>query len=249
MYQEDKMEEDASGKKKFVKVWRNNSVHSLIGADGYYIKVGSMEKQAQDDMTSKELTELRERGQKPDKMVIHESNQKKLRAIMRNCYAKSMPEEHKMEKYWTSNSLHSLRHVFAQAWLTRSKGDFSWVAERGHWGGIAILEQAYGKPNPDLQLAKSIQYSETTLAEAEVDQSKPVEDVNIQKKLNLTPKQLQEVIAMTLKSMNYKSDVTTTYAEANPELSEGASTSNTPKEEKADSDSGDVMLDEEINKE
>ena len=248
-YQEDKMEEDASGKKKFVKVWKNNSVHSLIGADGYYIKVGTMEKQAQDDMTDKELTELRERGQQKDKMVINEKNQKILRAIMRNCYAKSFPEEHKMEKYWTSNSLHSLRHVFAQAWLTRSKGDFSWVAERGHWGGIAILEQAYGKPNPDLQLAKSIQYSETSLAEAEVEVSKPVEDVNIKQKLNLTEKQLQEVIKMTMASMNYKSDVTTTYAEANPELSEGASTSNTPKEETSDSDSGEALMQEEDNTE
>ena len=69
------------------------------------------------------------------------------------------------------------------------------------------------------------------------------------KKLNLTEKQLQDAIKMTMASMNYKSDVTTTFAEANPELSEGASTSNTPKEETSDSDSGDALMQEEDNTE
>jgi len=183
---------------------KQNDVHALIGKDGKYIGLGTMELQAKDDMTTDELNDLRGRDQEPEVMKTNDTNQAKLRAIMRFCYKKVFPKKHAMESYWTSNSLHSLRHVFAQAWLARSGQDFQWVANRGHWGGIAILEQAYGQPNERKQLAKTVKYSNTTLAQAEKADNTDAEDDKDLKDLKVDPKTLAKLLELLKQQMNDK---------------------------------------------
>ena len=46
-------------------------------------------------------------------------------------------------------------------------GDFNFVAERGHWGGIGILEKAYGGTTDDKQMLDTITYSKQSLEWAE----------------------------------------------------------------------------------
>jgi len=199
-----------------------NTVHALIGYDGKFIGLGTMELQTTDDMTSAEKKELEARKQKPEMMKQITNQQSKIRAIMRNCYERVFPKKHNLESYWTSNSLHSLRHVFAQAWLDRSDKDFQWVANRGHWGGIAILEQAYGQPKKEEQLRKDIEYSKVTLADAEQRIQDESKQKDVTKDLKITPENLKELYALIQKGLDTKIEVSKEYKDANPELSEGA---------------------------
>ena len=200
-----------------------NTVHALIGYDGKYIGLGTMELQTTDDMTTAEKQDLKDRKQKPEMMKQISKHQNKMRAIMRNCFQRVFPKKHELESYWTSNSLHSLRHVFAQAWLARSKFDFKWVSERGHWGGIAILEQAYGKPTAKLQLIKTAKYSETTLAQAEQQAQSKAQEKTAEESTGVTdPKVMAMLEKLTEKMMNTKFETTKEYAEKHPEQVEGA---------------------------
>ncbi len=199
-----------------------NPIHSLIGYDGKYIGLGTMELQTSEDMTEEERKDLKARKQKPDMLKQKSEAQQKMRAIMRYCYQKVFPEKHNLEKYWTSNSLHSLRHVFAQAWLARSDMDFGWVANRGHWGGIAILEQAYGKPSKKKQLVKTMNYSKFSLADAEKRDSQKAEEKDASTGLNLDQKQMNELLAMIQKGMQTKFEVDKDYEAQHPEESAGA---------------------------
>tara|TARA_R110002051_G_scaffold155928_1_gene227773 strand:+ start:2623 stop:4977 length:2355 start_codon:yes stop_codon:yes gene_type:complete len=199
-----------------------NTVHALIGYDGKYIGLGTMELQTTDDMTTAEKQDLADRKQKPEFMKQISKHQNKMRAIMRNCYERVFPKKHNLETYWTSNSLHSLRHVFAQAWLDRSDKDFQWVANRGHWGGIAILEQAYGQPKKEEQLRKDIAYSKISLEMAE-QRIKDTEDKkDVAKDTNLNKEELEQLLAVVQKGLDTKFEVDKNYKLANPELSEGA---------------------------
>jgi len=199
-----------------------NTIHSLIGYDGKYIGLGTMELQTMEDMTDAEKKDLRAREQKPDMMIQKTTDQSRIRAIMRNCYERVFPKKHNLEKYWTSNSLHSLRHVFAQAWLARSGQDFAWVANRGHWGGIAILEQAYGQPTKEEQLRKTIEYSKFSLKDAEMRDKVDTEKKDATKDLNITPQNLEVLMALIQKGLDTKVEVSPEYKQANPEQSEGA---------------------------
>ncbi len=49
-----------------------------------------------------------------------------------------------MESYWMKHPLHSIRHVFAQNLLERSKWNFGQVAILGHWKTIDELKNSYG---------------------------------------------------------------------------------------------------------
>jgi len=214
--------DERTGKKKMVTKQKSNNVHALIGKDGKYIQLGTMELQSSEDMTTLEKKELEARGQRSQIMRTTDAPER-LRAIMRVCYERVMPEKHGMQKYWTSNSLHSLRHVFAQAWLARSKFDFKWVSERGHWGGIAILEQAYGKPTAKLQLIKTAKYSETTLAQAEQQAQSKAQEKTAEESTGVTdPKVMAMLEKLTEKMMNTKFETTKEYAEKHPEQVEGA---------------------------
>ena len=214
--------DERTGKKKMVTKQKSNNVHALIGKDGKYIQLGTMELQSSEDMTTLEKKELEARGQR-SQIMRKTDDPSRLRAIMRVCYERVMPEKHGMQKYWTSNSLHSLRHVFAQAWLARSKFDFKWVSERGHWGGIAILEQAYGKPTAKLQLIKTAKYSETTLAQAEEQAQSKAQEKTAEESTGVTdPKVMAMLEKLTEKMMNTKFETTKDYAEKHPEQVEGA---------------------------
>ena len=48
------------------------------------------------------------------------------------------------EDYWLNKSIHSLRHLFAQLWLRKSKWNFGVVADRGHWETLDTLKKHYG---------------------------------------------------------------------------------------------------------
>ena len=214
--------DERTGKKKMVTKQKTNNVHALIGKDGKYIHLGTMEFQSSEDMTTLEKKELEARGQR-SQIMRSTGKAKRLRAIMRLCYERVMPEKHGMQKYWTSNSLHSLRHVFAQAWLARSKFDFKWVSERGHWGGIAILEQAYGKPTAKLQLIKTAKYSEITLAQAEQQAQAKAQEKTAEESTGVTdPKVMAMLEKLTEKMMNTKFETTKAYAEQNPDQAVGA---------------------------
>ena len=199
-----------------------NTVHALIGYDGKYIGLGTMELQTTDDMTTAEKQDLKDRKQKPEMMKQISKHQNKMRAIMRNCFQRVFPKKHELESYWTSNSLHSLRHVFAQAWLDRSDKDFQWVANRGHWGGIAILEQAYGQPKKEEQLRKDIQYSKVTLEMAEQRIKDTESKKDISKDININQEGLDQLLAVVQKGLDTKFEVDDKFKKANPELSEGA---------------------------
>jgi len=140
-----------------------NTVHALIGADNEYIKVGTMTKQSFDDLDA----EQQKSGKFKRDMMVKEKHQEIIRVIMRHCYQEAIPLLYEEEAYWKKMSLHSLRHVFAQAWIKRSGGDFNFVADRGHWGGIGILEKAYGGTTDDKQMLDTITYSKQSLEWAE----------------------------------------------------------------------------------
>ena len=118
--------------------------------------------------------------------------------------------------------MHSLRHVFAQAWLDRSDKDFQWVANRGHWGGIAILEQACGQPKKEEQLRKDILYSKVTLEMAEQRIKDTENKKDISKDINISQEKLNELLAVVQKGLDTKFEVDDKFKKANPELSEGA---------------------------
>ena len=48
------------------------------------------------------------------------------------------------EDYWLERTIHSLRHIFAQLWLRKSKWNFGVVADRGHWETLDTLKKHYG---------------------------------------------------------------------------------------------------------
>ena len=50
----------------------------------------------------------------------------------------------KGEQYWIQKPNHSMRHVFAQLWLSKSDWNFGVVADRGHWDTLDTLKKSYG---------------------------------------------------------------------------------------------------------
>jgi len=67
------------------------------------------------------------------------------------------------KKYFRLHSLHALRHLFAQYWLKATQGadesgtkDFSFVMEQGHWGGVDVLMNFYGKSSKTSLAKKQI---------------------------------------------------------------------------------------------
>jgi hypothetical protein len=53
------------------------------------------------------------------------------------------------DDYWIKKPLHSIRHVFAQTWLRKSKWNFGLVADIGHWKIIDTLKLHYGDRDDD----------------------------------------------------------------------------------------------------
>ena len=51
------------------------------------------------------------------------------------------------EEYWILKPNHSIRHLFAQLWLSKSDWNFGVVADRGHWETLDVLKDHYGGMN------------------------------------------------------------------------------------------------------
>ena len=105
--------------------------HSLIGADGRYTELGTL------DLPATAY------GKNADRGFVQPVNSQRarIRAMFRHCY-------HKVElkdDYWYDHTLHSLRHVFAQYWLELSEYNYGFVATIGHWKTISIVKDVYGK--------------------------------------------------------------------------------------------------------
>jgi hypothetical protein len=104
--------------------------HSLIGADGRYTELGTLDKPAT------AYGKKREEG-----LVKPTTKRDKIRAMMRHCYHHAKLTD----DYWYEHSLHSLRHVFAQYWLELSEFNYGFVAMIGHWKTESIVREVYGK--------------------------------------------------------------------------------------------------------
>ena len=128
-----------------------NKIHALIGKDGEYTKVGTMEFPRTAKFIPEKVKEYKKNNWTVPKVWTIDQNRKKIRAIMRVCYAEVLPRD-LYKKYFRLHSLHALRHLFAQYWLKATQGadesgtkDFSFVMEQGHWGGVDVLMNFYGK--------------------------------------------------------------------------------------------------------
>jgi len=132
-----------------------NFHHSLIGGDGKYTKVGTMTYPSKAKLNPDEKKIFNQNDWEVPQIGLKIDPRSLLRAIMRQCYAKAMPQK-TVEKYFDTNSLHALRHVFAQYWLKATDKDFSLVQDVGHWGGIDVLKNFYGRSSQAENLRKLI---------------------------------------------------------------------------------------------
>ena len=170
-----------------------NPIHALIGADGKYTKVGTMEF----PKTAKFRPEMRKLYNKKNwtipEVKKEDTERQKLRAIMRICYEKVL-ERDMYDEYFKEHSLHALRHLFAQYWLRASQGkdgtgtkDFAFVMELGHWGGVDVLMNYYGKSSNAAKGRKQVHLNTTYDGlEEDVKKIKDWEDKDAVKKLNET---------------------------------------------------------------
>tara|TARA_R100000963_G_C4625599_1_gene91928 strand:- start:42 stop:1106 length:1065 start_codon:yes stop_codon:yes gene_type:complete len=76
------------------------------------------------------------------------------------------------QDYWLSRTIHSLRHLFAQLWLRKSKWNFGVVAGRGHWETLDTLKKHYGGvPKPALAGIMTDVFSSDQDGENKMDQA------------------------------------------------------------------------------
>ena len=119
--------------------------HSLIGADGRYTELGTL------DLPASVFEEKeKERG-----TVKPTGKRAKVRAMLRHCYH----EAGLKDDYWYKHSLHSVRHVFAQYWLSLSDYNYGFVADIGHWQTESIVKTVYGKKTDTATLAQMTKYA------------------------------------------------------------------------------------------
>jgi hypothetical protein len=159
--------------KLYSEVWENPrtqqqetyDMHPLIGTDGKYISVGTMHLPKKHKLTAKQRKEYDEKpfSKYSTYGMAKENSQniKKLMAILRYCYKKVG----KTETYWYKDSLHAVRHAFAQMWLKKSNRDLAWVKDWGHWGGVDVLEKHYGKQTDEDKIDAGNMYAERKLSD------------------------------------------------------------------------------------
>ena len=157
----------------YSEVWENPrtgiqetyDMHPLIGTDGKYIHVGTMHLPKKHKLTAKERKEFDEKpfSKYSSYGMARENNKniKKLMAILRYCYKKVG----KTETYWYKDSLHAVRHAFAQMWIKKSNRDLAWVKDWGHWGGVDVLEKHYGKQTAQEKIDAANLYAEIKLTD------------------------------------------------------------------------------------
>ena len=151
-----------------------NHDHALIGFDGKYLRVGTYKYPTSHGLTATKKAELEKAGgeAKQIERVTKDGEpvERTLHAIIRKCivdsdvdldqtwYNKKTGLDVKIGQYWVTNTMHSLRHVFAQYWLFKSNHNFSFVAQKGHWAGTKILEDAYGGTSDEETLAQNVEF-------------------------------------------------------------------------------------------
>ena len=103
---------------------RPNKLHSLIGADGKYTRIDTINL--------------------PTAKVKPTERRDIILLILRHCYEQAGLED----TFFYDRPIHSLRHVFAHYWLKKSGYDYQLVMKLGHWNNLNLLEGSYGKMDP-----------------------------------------------------------------------------------------------------
>lgn len=140
-----------------------NYDHVLIGYDGKYIETNSVKFPTKHKLTIAQKNEKEANNETIRSVKKVAKNEEKLHAIMRQCLIASGVDlsEHDEDgnligDYWLTDSLHSIRHIFAQKWLIQSHWNYSFVAKKGHWGASQILEDAYGSKGNKQQMLDNL---------------------------------------------------------------------------------------------
>ena len=169
-----------------------NFDHALIGTDDKYVKVETMKFPTKHKLTKKAVREMREKGETPRKLTVQTEAQEKLHAIMRQAFIASgvdleeVVEGEVIGRYWLTDSLHSLRHVFAQKWLLQSNWNFTFVSKKGHWGAPQILQDAYGGQSNEQYISDSLQFAKKSLEDAEKEAQEQLNFGEVEKDLGDT---------------------------------------------------------------
>ena len=156
--------------KLYSKVWDNPQtgvresydMHPLIGRDDQYIKIGTLHLPKDAKLSDTEKDKYRKNPYSEFTMFPQVRETKEIaliHVILRYCYKKVGL----MEDYWYKDSLHAVRHTFAQMWLKKSKRDLAWVMKWGHWGGVDVLEKHYGQQTDEQFLETAHDYAEIKL--------------------------------------------------------------------------------------
>jgi len=122
-----------------------NHYHSLIGADDYYTKVGTLQFGADPKFSTAERQLFKKNTWTIPRVAKIAQNRKKMRAIFRQCYKEALEKGQVLDNYFLKHSLHAIRHLFAQYWIKSSNKDYTFVAKLGHWGGTDVLQNFYGE--------------------------------------------------------------------------------------------------------
>ena len=152
-----------------------NNHHALIGDDGKYIDSATMKFPTKHKLSPRQVFEIK-KTRKPLPQLKATENQKKLHAIMRKCFVESgvnldeVIDGIVIGQYWLQDTLHSLRHVFAQKWLLQSGWNFTHVARKGHWASTKILEDAYGGQGNKTYMMDSIHFAQMKLEDVEKEE-------------------------------------------------------------------------------
>ena len=156
--------------------------HALIGYDGKYVELGTLEYPAKAKLSRDEARKLEEEGKPIEQVKLKPDAILRLKMIMRHCY-----EEVGLTKsYWTTNSLHAVRHTFAQLWIKKSGYNYEFVRGWGHWTHLTTLMSHYGGQSDADKLRYANEFNKNELShlikEEEKQEQKSAEEKEKAKK-------------------------------------------------------------------
>jgi len=156
-----------------------NYDHVLIGHDGKYIETNSVKFPTKHKLTIAQRDAKRANNETIKSLKKVTKGEETLHAIMRQCLKASGVDLNEMDEegnligdYWLTDTLHSIRHIFAQKWLLQSHWNFSFVAKKGHWGATQILEDAYGSVGGKQHILDNLNAAKFSLEQAEEEANK-----------------------------------------------------------------------------
>ena len=198
--------------KLYTEVWDNPQtdtresydLHPLIGRDDQYIGLGTMTLPKNAKLSSTEKEAYQENNYSKYSIYPQVREKKgeinKLMAIFRYCYKKvGLTED-----YWYTDSLHAVRHTFAQMWIKKSKRDLAWVMKWGHWGGVDVLEKHYGQQTGTEFIEAGNDYAEISLESIAVKEKEQRETA--QAKAEAEKKRMEVEMAFGASSKATKSE-------------------------------------------